>query len=415
MVKEIILNQKLSNILHLFFKSNLNKFNLKEIKDIEKNPKKNINYELVNKKDIDELNKIYKNRSKNKYILLDSTIDTTIFDTKDDKEEKLQLDITSNNINDYDDKYINIQRKAFIKWLNEDFYNNIIEITKNNKLKIYQNFVKEYLSFKTPYRGLLVYHGLGTGKTATAISTAEGLSTNMNITTLLPASLETEFIKEVKKWGEDLFKMNDNNWIFIPYDIIISKPTLRQKLYDRYKITIEDLNKIHNKVKDADKGFWDISNEEEEIKEMKSQSGFFMKNFKKTDKKIKKLNEIELKYIDLQITELIKLKYNFIHYNPFPNVQESSIKEFINISNDENIYYDYSNDLEYKTNNQKIVKNLENKLKENQKKYYINSPFNEETIIIDEIHNFVREIVNNSGPSRIFYNWIINELQFYLI
>ena len=48
-----------------------------------------------------------------------------------------------------------------------------------------KRFVKGYLGLNTPYRGLLVYHGLGTGKTATAVTTAEGLSVNMDITTLL--------------------------------------------------------------------------------------------------------------------------------------------------------------------------------------------------------------------------------------
>ena len=67
---------------------------------------------------------------------------------------------------------------------------------------------------------------------------------------------------------------------------------------------------------------------------------------------------------------------------------------------------------EYKTNNQKIVKRLEDKLKYNRKNHYINSPFYNEVIIIDEVHNFVRQIINKSdienSTSRIFYDWIIN-------
>ena len=46
----------------------------------------------------------------------------------------------------------------------------------NDMYKNYQKFVKGYLSLETPFRGLLVYHGLGTGKTATSIITTEGLS-----------------------------------------------------------------------------------------------------------------------------------------------------------------------------------------------------------------------------------------------
>ena len=34
-------------------------------------------------------------------------------------------------------------------------------------------FVRNYLSFETPYNSLLLYHGLGTGKTCSAISVSE--------------------------------------------------------------------------------------------------------------------------------------------------------------------------------------------------------------------------------------------------
>ena len=89
-------------------------------------------------------------------------------------------------------------------------------------------FVKEYLSIETPFRGLLVYHGLGTGKTATSVITSEGLSKNMKITTLLPASLETEYIKEVKSWGNKLFKVSENNWIFYPIKELNDNKVLRK-------------------------------------------------------------------------------------------------------------------------------------------------------------------------------------------
>ena len=101
--------------------------------------------------------------------------------------------------------------KAYVKWINEIFYKNLKRNMKYEKssLKIYQLLVKSYLNTSTPYRGLLVYHGLGTGKTATAISVAESISSQLDITTLLPASLEANFITEVmgepdrdkKGWG----------------------------------------------------------------------------------------------------------------------------------------------------------------------------------------------------------------------
>ena len=118
---------------------------------------------------------------------------------KKDDEEELE------EVKNVEEVYRSIlpQRKAFIEWVNDVFYQELLENHKDLKdelaeIKIYQYFVREYLSIESPFRGLLVYHGLGTGKTATSVITAEGLSKNMKIHTLLPASLETEYIKEVK-------------------------------------------------------------------------------------------------------------------------------------------------------------------------------------------------------------------------
>ena len=82
------------------------------------------------------------------------------------------------------------------------FYKDILKKVDDSDLNVYQILVKEYLNIDTPYRGLLVYHGLGTGKSASAISTAENLSKDLDVRTLLPASLEGEFIKEIKISGK---------------------------------------------------------------------------------------------------------------------------------------------------------------------------------------------------------------------
>jgi hypothetical protein len=49
------------------------------------------------------------------------------------------------------------------------------EGVKEVKIYHYQAFIREYLRFETPYRGLLVYHGLGSGKTCSASSMTESL------------------------------------------------------------------------------------------------------------------------------------------------------------------------------------------------------------------------------------------------
>ena len=55
----------------------------------------------------------------------------------------------------------NIEQQAD-KMCNSDF-----------ELSSHQLFVRNFLSFETPYNSLLLYHGLGTGKTCSAISVAE--------------------------------------------------------------------------------------------------------------------------------------------------------------------------------------------------------------------------------------------------
>ena len=56
---------------------------------------------------------------------------------------------------------------------------------------IYQQFIREYMRQETPYRGILVYHGLGSGKTCSAIATAEALfgTVNKKIVVMTPLSL----------------------------------------------------------------------------------------------------------------------------------------------------------------------------------------------------------------------------------
>jgi hypothetical protein len=40
------------------------------------------------------------------------------------------------------------------------------------ELNPHQEFVKRFISYNTPYNGLLLYHGLGSGKTCSAIAAA---------------------------------------------------------------------------------------------------------------------------------------------------------------------------------------------------------------------------------------------------
>ena len=83
-----------------------------------------------------------------------------------------------------------------------------------NELLLHQRVVSEYLNLYTPYRGLLIYHGLGSGKTFTSVAIAEGMKTNKHVVVLLPASLHYNYVAELEKFGEPLYRI-DQHWEFV--------------------------------------------------------------------------------------------------------------------------------------------------------------------------------------------------------
>ena len=76
-----------------------------------------------------------------------------------------------------------------------------------------QEIVINYLNNYTPYRGLLLYHGLGSGKTCAAISVAEGMMSERPVYIMTPASLRKNFIEEIKFCGAPIYS-RDQHWRF---------------------------------------------------------------------------------------------------------------------------------------------------------------------------------------------------------
>ena len=79
----------------------------------------------------------------------------------------------------------------------------------------HQKIVKTYINPKTPYRGLLLYHGLGSGKTLSAIAVSEAFKSQRKTVVLLPGqSLEDNFIHELEKCGNKHYVPQRKHWIF---------------------------------------------------------------------------------------------------------------------------------------------------------------------------------------------------------
>ena len=391
-------SQETSNVIYQLFEGTIDELTKQSIRDVYNNPD---NYDILTEDVFKELTKIIRYRD-NKDIDYRIILKPSTLEPKSNQSTEIQPTIKK----DKQTKYILSQRKAFVNWINDEFYPQLIKSKRDDEvLKIYQRFVKNYLSIKTPYRGLLVYHGLGTGKSATAISTAEGLSNSIPITTLLPASLETEFIKEIKLWGNFFFKVDTNNWTFYELSNIQSNTTLRKQINDEFYLTLDKIKSISIRSRNVTKnktlktGFWMPVQRDHTGSTIKtvptiksgetyaSSTSYIKHDKQDTDIECEKLTEDEITFINLQMTEIIKKKYDFIHYNPLPSLTIEKKKSY--------------------TDNEKKSIRLLKELNKN-KKVFINSPFNERVIVIDEVHNFVREIYNNSGPSRQYYDWIIN-------
>lgn len=98
----------------------------------------------------------------------------------------------------------------------EDFYSRINkkykrhEIPKKKKpfrqicfptdfqLQIPQKFLANYINPKTPYKGILIFHRIGAGKTCTAVNIAEGWKEHRKIIVVVPASLIGNFRNELR-------------------------------------------------------------------------------------------------------------------------------------------------------------------------------------------------------------------------
>lgn len=124
----------------------------------------------------------------------------------------------------------------------------------------YQKFVRDYISFMTPYRGVLVYHGLGSGKTCTAIAASEALLASggkQRIIIMTPFSLRKNFIQQItfcgfrhfrllNYWTPHEYKASDGKnalWLFATSVMRIPETYMIPRRGKPLRIWIPDLNK----------------------------------------------------------------------------------------------------------------------------------------------------------------------------
>jgi hypothetical protein len=142
----------------------------------------------------------------------------------DDLKEMKMLIMEEETADPYDNpvpsKYIPESRQGFSDFIKQTYVSFTLDPTAplpSGEKYPYQRFIREYMRNESPYRGILTYHGLGSGKTCTAIAAAEALysTANKKIIVMAPASLKKNFLKEVSLCGFRHFRLK-NFWVSMP-------------------------------------------------------------------------------------------------------------------------------------------------------------------------------------------------------
>ena len=206
------------------------------------------------------------------------------------------------------DSYYMNNREYFTRFINDSLFKNykiefeeeadkitcdtLQKSSKVGTLLLHQRVIRDYINIYTPYRGLLILHGLGSGKTASSIGIAEALKSEKKIIIMTPASLRTNYIEELKKYGDPIFKKNQ-------YWEWMSKP--------------EDFNMLSSVLSLS-------------IEYIKKKRGAWLVNIKKKSN-YPDLSSEDKKSLDEQLNEMIYMKYTFINYN---GLRSSKLQELTN-------------------------------------------------------------------------------------
>ena len=153
-------------------------------------------------------------------------------------------------------------------------------------LLTHQKIVRDYLNIYSPYRGLLLFHGLGSGKTCSSIAIAEGLKTFKRIIVMTPASLRMNYIEEMKSKCGDLMYKKNQYWEFI-----------------ESRGNAELTHVLSQILMFPDDKF------------VRANGGAWMVNVTKPSNYETELTPSQRVRVDRQIDEMINTKYDFINYN----------------------------------------------------------------------------------------------------
>ena len=302
------------------------------------------------------------------------------------------------------DRYILPNRKNFQVFINTKFIDKSTSHSRtaikkwnqeaNSYIDLYpfphQKFVSDYLSDYTPYRGLLLYHGLGSGKSGASILIGEGFISR-RVVILLPASIRNNYVGEIETFGEIAYKKNFH-WIFIKL------PKINKTVEKKYIELLESkgINKeLYQKIiKNRT-----INNEGKKVR------GIWMIDYSKNNSSpnYPNLGVNERNSLDKQISIMFRYKYTICHYNAgqytITKILEKLVPEY------SVIYSELfgSRQISSLTNNDrdKLLNYIYNNTNN------ISNPFDNKVLIVDEIHNLTSSMAGSSYNAARLYEMIM--------
>ena len=243
----------------------------------------------------------------------------------------------------------------------------------------HQKFVSDFMNDNSPYRGLLLYHGLGSGKSGASIMITEGFK-NRRIVIMLPASLRNNYERELATFADIGYKKN-YNWKFVNLSKIAdSRLDEVKELLVGKGLDPMVFAKImqHNNSKSYPKGIWMINYSNNpppnfDTLDEKSQKQLLDQIKIMFDHRFTILNYNSGQYTITNIFERLLPNYSALHIKLFGNKKKSQLSN-----------KDRTTLLNYVYNPENAVPN----------------PFDDKVLVIDEIHNLTASMVGSgfNGP-----------------
>ena len=312
------------------------------------------------------------------------------------------------------DEWVLSNRPEFIQYINTNFIEQIQQASRDvhyfwdestepatlTPIAVFkhQQFISDFLQENSPYRGCLLYYGLGSGKTLSSINVAEGM--NRQVIVLLPASLSSNFKEDLSKKGNSIYHL-ENHWQFMRLDNY--KLKTEQAKLQSIGFPVENdilMDKLHMASGTGrGKGFWTIVR------------GNRQNNYDS-------FTAEEQSQIRQTVEALTNYKYKFFNYNGGAGIVAKIMREILVDDHNHNVYDDIETQVYRelfgasslpihslpKPDKQKLKNAVLSRI---YRSTNIANPFDNKLVIIDEVHNLMSRICNGSQNSLILYEMIL--------